>query len=95
MPAYDYRCPSCELVFEVVRAITDRDDVVCPECGVIGKRLFTPVGVVFKGSGFHNTDYRPRPKSEESSPSGKDSCTSSTGTGACASCPASPAPSGD
>jgi len=95
VPAYDYRCPSCDLVFEVVRAITDRGDVACPECGATGKRLFSPVGVVFKGSGFHNTDYRPRPKSEEPSPTGKDSCTSSTGADACASCPASSAPSGD
>lgn len=95
MPAYDYRCPSCDHVFEVVRPITAHDDVACPTCGALAKRLFSPVGVVFKGSGFHNTDYRPRPKNEESSPSGKDSCASSTGAGACSTCPASPAPSTD
>ncbi|MHB1136076.1 MAG: FmdB family zinc ribbon protein [Coriobacteriia bacterium] len=95
MPAYDYRCPSCDDVFEVVRALTNREDVVCSKCGTTAKRLFSPVGVVFKGTGFHNTDYRPRPKSEESSPSGKDSCASSTDTGACSTCPAAPTPSGD
>lgn len=102
MPAYDYRCPSCDDVFEVVRALTDREVVVCPECGMTAKRLFTPVGVVFKGTGFHNTDYRPRPKSEESSPAGKDSSANSGGTdagstsaSACSTCPAAPTPSSD
>lgn len=95
MPAYDYRCPSCDRIFEVVRAINDRSGVVCPDCAVTAKRIFTPVGVVFKGSGFHNTDYRPRPKDEESSPSGKDSSESSTDSGACATCPAATPPAGD
>ena len=88
MPAYDYRCPSCDHVFEVVRAISDRDDVSCPSCQAAAKRLFTPVGVVFKGSGFHNTDYRPRPKNEESSPSGKDSCAAPKDAGGCSGCTA-------
>ncbi|MEL7667589.1 MAG: FmdB family zinc ribbon protein [Actinomycetota bacterium] len=87
MPAYDYRCTACDHVFEVVRAISDRAEVVCPTCEAPAKRQFSPVGVVFKGSGFHNTDYRPRPKSEEPSPSGKDSCGGSSDS--CASCPAS------
>ena len=93
MPAYDYRCPSCDHVFEVVRSFTDRGDEACPVCATTAKRLFAPVGVVFKGSGFHNTDYRPRPKSEESSPAGKDSSTTTTG-GACATCPAASTSSG-
>ncbi|MBN2840452.1 MAG: zinc ribbon domain-containing protein [Coriobacteriia bacterium] len=95
MPAYDYRCPSCDHVFEVVRSFADREDVMCPSCATTAKRLFTPVGVVFKGSGFHNTDYRPRPTSEESSPAGKDSCPSSSSTDSCASRPAASAPVGD
>lgn len=102
MPAYDYRCPSCDQVFEVVRAFANREDVVCSVCGTTAKRLFTPVGVVFKGSGFHNTDYRPRPKNEEPSPSGKDSSVSSTSAGAnstdtaaSSTPPAASTPSGD
>jgi len=93
VPAYDYRCPACDHVFEVVRAISDRTDVVCPSCETPAKRLFSPVGVVFKGSGFHNTDYRPRPKSEESSPAGKDSCGGSSD--ACKTCPAASTGSAD
>ncbi|MDO8848304.1 MAG: zinc ribbon domain-containing protein [Coriobacteriia bacterium] len=89
MPAYDYRCLSCASVFELTRSLSDASEVVCPSCGGQTKRVFTPVGVVFKGSGFHNTDYRPRPKSEEPSPSGKDSCANSGQGAACATCPAS------
>lgn len=89
MPAYDYRCLSCASVFELTRSLSDTSAVSCPSCGSQTKRVFTPVGVVFKGSGFHNTDYRPRPKSEESSPSGKDSCTDSGSSAACATCPVS------
>lgn len=86
MPAYDYRCLACSRVFELTRSLSDTSHVTCPECGGATKRVFTPVGVVFKGSGFHNTDYRPRPKSEESSPASKDSCPSA-GSG-CKGCPA-------
>lgn len=88
MPAYDYRCQACDNVFELTRSHSDSSVITCPKCDGATKRIFTPVGVVFKGSGFHNTDYRPRPKSEESSPSGKDSCAKSGDSPACASCPA-------
>lgn len=88
MPAYDYRCRSCDELFELTRSLSDTSEVTCPACGGATKRVFTPVGVVFKGSGFHNTDYRPRPKTEESLPAGKDSCTSAGTSPSCASCPA-------
>ncbi len=62
MPAYDFRCKACSETFEVVRPSTDDSPVTCPSCGGDAKRVFTPVGVHFKGGGFHNTDYRaPRP----------------------------------
>lgn len=88
MPAYDYRCLPCDRIFELTRSLSDTSEVVCPSCGGATKRVFTPVGVVFKGSGFHNTDYRPSPKSEESSPSGKDSCAAAGKNDSCAGCPA-------
>lgn len=59
MPAYDYRCTVCDTVFEVNRKAGSTAEEPCPACGGATKRVFTPVGVVFKGSGFHNTDYRP------------------------------------
>lgn len=59
MPTYDYRCTACETRFEVTRPMGSTAEETCPDCGAPAKRLFTAVGVAFKGSGFHNTDYRP------------------------------------
>ncbi len=93
MPAYDYRCTSCEQVFEVNRPMSARGDEHCPACGCVGARLFSPVGVAFKGTGFHNTDYKPRPKDpSETKPAETKStapaaCPASTGSG-CAGCAA-------
>ena len=83
MPTYDFRCPECEERFEVTRPVGATADVCCPQCDVPAKRVFTPVGVVFKGSGFHNTDYKTRPK-EDSAPS----CPAKSESGGCAGCPA-------
>jgi len=91
MPAYDYRCPACDDLFEVTRPASARDEVCCPSCGTVAKRVFTPVGVVFKGSGFHNTDYKPRPKEDApaSSPASEaPSCPAAKDGGGCSSCPA-------
>lgn len=92
MPAYDYRCTACATTFEVVCKAGERTDKACPSCGSATKRVFTPVGVHFKGSGFHNTDYRPKHAEEKPpvdapakpAPCGADA-PASTG---CASCPA-------
>lgn len=86
MPDYDYRCVECQERFEVSRPMGSKDEPCCPECGSAAKRVFTPVGVAFKGSGFHNTDYRPKPKEEGPAPS---SCpASSQKSGGCSGCPA-------
>jgi len=72
MPAYDFRCLKCGSTCEVVRPVADRSPVVCPTCGGDTKRVFTPVGVAFKGSGFYNTDYKnagKAPKAEPACPS--------------------------
>lgn len=73
MPAYDYRCTACDERFEVTRPMGATEDVCCPSCGADAKRVFSPVGVAFKGSGFHNTDYKTRPASNA------DSCPQSRG----------------
>jgi putative FmdB family regulatory protein len=88
MPAYDYRCLDCDAYFEVTRQLGDKTHVSCPECGGPTKRVFAPVGVVFKGSGFHNTDYRSKKHKEEPSPAGKGSCPNTGDSSACSSCPA-------
>jgi len=82
MPSYDYRCVACGGVFEVVKPMKTVSSECCPSCGAEAKRVFSPVGVAFKGTGFHNTDYKSRPK-EESAPS----C-GAKADGGCAGCPA-------
>src|SRR6201995_1693486 len=56
MPIYEYRCENGHL-FEVMQKITEDPVTVCPECGAPVQRVFHPVAVHFKGSGFYNTDY--------------------------------------
>lgn len=88
MPAYDYRCTSCDHVFEVTRSAAEKRDETCPVCAGVTKRVFTPVGVVFKGSGFHNTDYRPKPTDKDTPEPASKTCASKTDSSACSSCPA-------
>ena len=57
MPTYAYRCKACAHEFETVQRITAEPLRECPECkGELAKLLF-PVGIAFKGSGFHINDY--------------------------------------
>ena len=86
MPAYDFRCIECETVCEVTRPVGATDPVPCPECGGDTKRVFSPVGVVFKGSGFHNTDYRSTSEGKQDAP--KTCPSSDTSSDACSKCPA-------
>lgn len=60
MPIYEYQCPACGHTFEVFRRVSDSPDGACPRCETQGKRVFSPVGVIFKGSGFYTTDYKNR-----------------------------------
>ncbi|HVH64451.1 MAG TPA: FmdB family zinc ribbon protein [Candidatus Acidoferrum sp.] len=57
MPVYGYRC-SRGHHFEVQQRITEAPLTQCPECGAPVTRVFYPVGIVFKGSGFYKTDSR-------------------------------------
>ncbi len=59
MPIYTYRCESCGVQFEQSQKFTDLPLVRCPECGKKSlRKVYTPVGIVFKGSGFYSTDHR-------------------------------------
>ncbi len=57
MPIYDYRCQKCNKVFEVEHKAGNVPMKFCPGCGGGLKRVYNPIGVVFKGSGFYSTDY--------------------------------------
>jgi putative FmdB family regulatory protein len=56
MPIYEYRCENGHL-FEVMQKISEDPVTTCPECGAPVQRVYHPVAVHFKGSGFYNTDY--------------------------------------
>lgn len=60
MPTYDYKCDNCDHLMEVFQSITAKPLRKCPECGKLKlKRLLgTGAGLIFKGSGFYETDYR-------------------------------------
>lgn len=57
MPTYVYQCENCEHQFETIQKMTDDPLTECPECKGKIRRLLFPVGIVFKGSGFHVNDY--------------------------------------
>jgi putative FmdB family regulatory protein len=57
MPVYEYRCKSCGETHEIEHGYNDDRPTKCPACGGQLIRVFHPIGVVFKGSGFHKTDY--------------------------------------
>jgi len=58
MPIYQYQCPKCNLKFELKQRFSDKSVVDCPKCQNGAQRLFSPVPVIFKGSGFYVTDNR-------------------------------------
>ena len=66
MPIYTYRCENCGVQFDRQQHFDDPLLKKCPECGKMKlRKVFLPVGIVFKGSGFYATDHR--------SPSGQTS----------------------
>ncbi len=58
MPTYQYACTECADRSEVVQRFTDEPLKVCSVCGGKLRKVFSPVGIVFKGSGFYRTDSR-------------------------------------
>ena len=58
MPTYQYTCTECGEPVEAVQKFTDAPLTVCAACGGRLRKVFSPVGIVFKGSGFYRTDSR-------------------------------------
>ncbi len=71
MPTYQYRCTACGDELEVVQKFTDASLTTCPNCAGDLRKVFSAVGVVFKGSGFYSTDSRKKPASESDSSGAK------------------------
>ena len=71
MPIYEYRCDNGHL-FEVMQKMSDGPVTECETCGAPVQRVFHPVAVHFKGSGFYNTDYGTARRKREMESSAKD-----------------------
>jgi putative FmdB family regulatory protein len=74
MPIYEYRCAKGH-TFEVMQRMTEDPVSACESCGAPARRVFHPVAVHFKGSGFYNTDYGKKKRGAQASSesSSKDS----------------------
>jgi len=72
MPIYEYRCKNGH-EFEVFQAMSDDPVSACEVCGEAVERIFRPVAVHFKGSGFYTTDYARKSKATASGDGAKDS----------------------
>jgi putative FmdB family regulatory protein len=58
MPTYEYACTQCGQHLEVVQSMSDAPLTTCGACGGRLRKVFAPIGIVFKGSGFYRTDSR-------------------------------------
>ncbi|WP_083260066.1 FmdB family zinc ribbon protein [Cellulosimicrobium cellulans] len=76
MPTYAYTCTACGHAFDIHQAFTDDALTVCPECSGRLRKVFSSVGVTFKGSGFYRTDSRSG--SSSSTPASSSSSSSSS-----------------
>ncbi|MGC5037430.1 MULTISPECIES: FmdB family zinc ribbon protein [unclassified Streptomyces] len=76
MPTYQYQCTECGEGLEAVQKFTDDALTECPSCQGRLKKVFSAVGIVFKGSGFYRNDSRG--SSSSSSPASKSSSSSSS-----------------
>jgi putative FmdB family regulatory protein len=93
MPTYEYACKECGEHVEVVQSFKDEPLTECPHCGGPLRKVFAPVGIVLKGSGFYKTDSRAAagskgPKKEKEST--KESASSSSSSSSSSSESSSP-----
>lgn len=78
MPTYSYRCKACHDAFDIQQSFSDANLTVCPACGGALRKIFSPVGISFTGSGFYRNDSRAKPESEKAAKAGgADSSTES------------------
>jgi putative FmdB family regulatory protein len=71
VPTYQYTCTDCGEPVEAVQKFTDDPLTVCAACGGRLRKVFSPVGIVFKGSGFYRTDSRNGSGSRSETANGK------------------------
>ncbi|QHT54703.1 FmdB family transcriptional regulator [Cellulomonas sp. H30R-01] len=82
MPTYAYACTACGHAFEIQQSFSDASLTVCPECEGRLRKVFSAVGVVFKGSGFYRNDARSSGSKSSSTTSSSSSSTPSSSSSA-------------
>jgi putative FmdB family regulatory protein len=87
VPTYSYRCTECGNAFDIQQSMSDASLTECPACGGVLRKVFSPIGVTFNGSGFYRTDSRKSGSSSakssgSSAPTGSSSSSSSSSGGA-------------
>lgn len=95
MPVYEYRCTRCQHTFERYQMVGEAAPE-CPECGGAARKVYASVGLIFKGSGFHTTDYRKTPSGngDKSSPAAEPAASTASGSSpATSASPAAPSKS--
>jgi putative FmdB family regulatory protein len=92
VPTYQYQCTECGEGLEAVQKFSDDALTVCPNCGGRLRKVFSAVGVVFKGSGFYRTDSRG--SSSSSAPASKGSSSESKSSDSSSSASSSTSSSG-
>jgi putative FmdB family regulatory protein len=96
VPTYQYACTSCGEQLEAMQRFSDDPLTVCPACGGALRKVFSPVGIVFKGSGFYRTDSRKSTIPSGDKPSGdKSSGDKSSGDKSSGDKPSGDKPNGD
>ncbi len=104
VPTYQYACTACDHRFEAVQAFSDASLTECPACTGTLRKVFSSVGIVFKGSGFYRTDSRSgsavtpaesgsSDKGASTEKSGSSEKSTSTKTGSTTSTPSTSSPS--
>jgi putative FmdB family regulatory protein len=85
VPTYQYSCTACGSALEAQQSFSDDPLTVCPECGGNLRKVFSAVGVVFKGSGFYRNDSRAASNGAKTSESSSDSSKSESASSGSAS----------
>ncbi len=83
MPTYQYECDACGYAFEAFQSMTDPKFKKCPKCKKmkLSRLIGTGAGVIFKGSGFYETDFKTKDASKGAESDGSDCCSDSGGCG--------------
>jgi len=72
MPIYEYQCERCGKRFEFMQRHGEQPPAGCPNCGGRLRKLLSPCGLIFKGTGFYATDYASKGRAQEGRSEGKE-----------------------